>query len=137
MTIKEIVIDTNIWVSYFLSGQTKALVKAVLDNHLTIYSTQILLDELENVLHRPKISRFLKHPVADYIQFHQSICTFTHIQPRVNDIPDPRDGFLFDLCLTTGARLLVTGDKALLELKQYQEIEIINWQSFKKATGHS
>ncbi|MFP4095273.1 MAG: putative toxin-antitoxin system toxin component, PIN family [Cyclobacteriaceae bacterium] len=53
---KKIVIDTNIWVSYFL-GDIDKLVRVIYEYNLEVFTTQQLIDEIEDVLQRPKLKK--------------------------------------------------------------------------------
>lgn len=62
---QRIVIDTNIWISYFISARADYLIKWVLNNDITIFSSDNLYAELYEVLQRPKFKLF--YPAADFV----------------------------------------------------------------------
>jgi len=49
----KIVFDTNIWVSYFINARTDYLVGWIIDHAVEIYTSDELVDEIEEVLSRP------------------------------------------------------------------------------------
>jgi putative PIN family toxin of toxin-antitoxin system len=138
MRREKLVIDTNIWVSYFL-GDIDKLVTAVYDCELQIFTTQQLVDEIEDVLQRPKLKKYFGGNVRDCVKLHLSLCERLPKKGMLKSIcqeaPDSSDNFLFDLCLAAKAKILVSGDKPLLEAGNIRGIQVKSWKAFKKATG--
>lgn len=132
MPNKNYILDTNIWVSFFIKARFEELVNLIFDHELQIYSCQELIDELEAVLSRKKFANYLTLPVLEYVNFHRELVTIVEIQVLYQDCPDPKDNFLFDLALQSEAKIIVTGDKILLDLPQNKEIQIIPLSTFKK-----
>ncbi len=109
-----IVLDTNIWVSYFMAGKHFALANIIFSNNLNIYTNDTLITELKDVLNRPKINKYLKVPVNELISFHKELCIFHKTKQLYSLSPDPNDNFLFDLAIQTNSKYVVTGDKLIL-----------------------
>lgn len=112
-----IVLDTNIWVSYFMAAKHVDLVKIIYNNNLNVYTNSTLIAELENVLNRPKIKKYLKTPVSELVTFHRELCIFHKTKAAYKNSPDPKDNFLFDLVTQTRSQYVVTGDKTMLAQK--------------------
>jgi len=112
-----IVLDTNIWVSYFMAGQHVELVNVIYKNELNIFTNSTLIAELEDMLNRPKIKKYIKVPVSELIDFHRELCIFHKTKPIYFGSPDPKDNFLFDLATQTHSKYVVTGDKIILAQK--------------------
>lgn len=53
----KVVIDTNIWVSYFINARTDYLVKWIIDHDIAVYTSDYLAREIEEVLNRPKFKK--------------------------------------------------------------------------------
>lgn len=53
----KVVLDTNIWVSYFINARTDYLVNWIIDHDIIIYTSDELSDEIEEVLSRPKFKK--------------------------------------------------------------------------------
>jgi hypothetical protein len=126
MPPREIVLDTNIWVSYILKGQLEKLALLVIENDLTVYSSERLIAELEEVLARPEISQHLSLPLEDYVNFHRNLAEVSRVNYAFRGSPDPKDDFLFDLALSADATHLVTNDKLLLGLGQVRNVKVIS-----------
>lgn len=56
------------------------LVAFIVDNELTVFSCNELIDELTNVLNRDKFDKYLKQPVEDYIDFHSDLTQSVDIE---------------------------------------------------------
>lgn len=125
-----IVIDTNIWVSYFINKRFEELAKLILDKNITVFSTAELLEELKEVLLRPKFNTQINLPIERYINFHLQLVTFVSINRVYKESPDEKDNFLYDLAFQTKSRVLVTGDRKLL-LFEVNDLETISLAAFK------
>lgn len=109
-----IVLDTNIWASYFMAAKHVALVNIIYNHNLQVYTNSTLIAELDDVLNRPKIKKYLKTPVAELVKFHRELCIFHKTKALNQNSPDPKDNFLWDLASQTQSKYVVTGDKIIL-----------------------
>ncbi|MES1225874.1 MAG: putative toxin-antitoxin system toxin component, PIN family [Bacteroidota bacterium] len=53
----KVVIDTNVWVSYFINARTDYLIGWIIDHPIEIYTSSELADEIGKVLVRPKFKK--------------------------------------------------------------------------------
>jgi putative PIN family toxin of toxin-antitoxin system len=67
-----------------------------------------------------------------YLNFIQSLCEVVIISKRFDRASDPDDNFLFDLAYTVKAYYLVTGERALLNMKHVNRIQIISLAEFRR-----
>lgn len=86
----------------------------------------MLLEELTNVITRPSFSQRLnsigktvRQALADYIELVEPLEI-----PRI--VRDPDDDHVLACALTVKAELVVSGDRHLLDLHEYQGILILN-----------
>ena len=126
-----IILDTNIWVSYFIGRSFDQIALTVLNNHLTVYSCIELEEELENVLNRKKIKKLLHLDTARYLTFVYNITQTVQIDRVFKGCPDKKDDFLFDLAIQTQAEFLVTGDKRLLTFNE-SPVKLMSLSTFKE-----
>ena len=127
----KIVIDTNIWVSYFINARTDYLIGWIADHPVDVYTSDELSDEIEEVLARPKFKKQFPFPVRDFIRLHRQACVTVKITRQYNLAPDPDDNFLFDLCKKVNADYLVTSDKKLLSHKTAFSLAIITFNELR------
>lgn len=126
------VFDTNVSVSAAIlkdSVPDFALSKA-LDVGTVVMSADTL-QELEEVLHRPKFSRFIDDDERDlFIWKLVTNSSLIGITAAINACRDPKDNKFLELAVSARATHIVTGDKELLVLNPFQGIAILTPQQF-------
>ena len=126
------VFDTNVSISAALfkdSVPDLALTKA-LDVGTVIMSADTL-QELEEVLHRPKFSRFVDEDERDlFISKLVARSSLIGITVLINACRDPKDNKFLELAISGHATHIVTGDKDLLVLNPFQGVAILTPQQF-------
>ena len=126
---KKIILDTNIWISFFLNGKFHELGLVIFDNKLDVQTCHPLISELQDVLLRNKVSKNLKYPLSDYLNFHFEMTNFIDIQKKFSGSPDIKDDYLFDLAIQSNTNVIVTGDKKLLDF-EIKNIKMISLKDF-------
>lgn len=126
-----LVLDTNIAVSALLwRGVPHQLLASKHKFNILFFSCQELLDELAGVLHQPKFLPRLAILGKDAIialNDYRGVVTLVKIQPIPHPIArDPDDDIVLACAVAAHADLIVSGDKDLLVLKQYQRMPILN-----------
>ncbi|MHB1446238.1 MAG: putative toxin-antitoxin system toxin component, PIN family [Acidimicrobiales bacterium] len=110
--------DPNVWVSGLINpyGAPAGAVRAVMDRQVTAVVTQHLLDELADVLARPKLRRWIAlddaFALVDALSREADLRSAPSATPQ--RVRDPDDDYLVALAEETGA-VIVTGDADLLE----------------------
>ncbi len=128
-----VVIDTNIWISFLIGKTLTGLSEAVLNDKIKILFSEELLDELVEVLQRPKFKKyFSQNNVAELISLLHAKIEQVDITERFSDCRDPKDNFLLDLCVSGNADYLITGDEDLLVMNPFQGVEIVNYRLFQE-----
>ncbi len=127
------VIDTNVLVSALLQPHSTPAcsVSAALNVGIVLYSTATL-DELRDVLYRPKFRRFILLQevvkfVDDFSYAGMPIDTSAH---QITICRDPKDNKFLELALAGNATALVTGDADLLNLHPFHHIPILTPATF-------
>lgn len=112
-----------------------AIIDAWIQDKFESIMSRDLEKEIRGVLQRPKIRKRVKNPgdieVVLQLIFKKSVV----FKPKVGNfpsLPDLADRFLFDLAVATNVEVIVTGDKALLEMKSVEKIHLINPREFVK-----
>lgn len=127
----KLVLDVNIWVSYILQSRLKELAAIILRYKLSVFISPILLAELEDVLGRSKIAKYLTLPKQEYLDFVATLTILNAPTPVFADAPDPKDNYLLDLALATQATHLVTGDKPLLAQGEIAGVKMMSLKEFR------
>ncbi|HYV93273.1 MAG TPA: putative toxin-antitoxin system toxin component, PIN family [Chitinophagales bacterium] len=129
----KVVVDTNVWVSYFINDRINYLIKWLLDRDIEVFISDELISEVNEVLHRPKFShRKSGNDISDFIDLLGEVGSYCKVKPAFKNSPDPDDNFLFDLCLESEAEYLITSDKKLLQFTPGFQLNIIVFSEFRK-----
>ena len=127
------VLDSSLVVSAFLNPEgiaSTALQLAV--EHFDVAASRATLAELADVLKRDKFDRYCAK--ADRITrleaYEQTVLVFD-VLADVTDCKDPKDNKFLALCITAGAKALVTCDKKdLLVMHPYQNTAVVGLRAF-------
>jgi putative PIN family toxin of toxin-antitoxin system len=129
--VKRFVIDVNSYITLFINGETNWLLQYILHNKIEIFIDHNLLVELVRVLDYPKVKKLLPLDSFAYVNFVRLISTQIESKIFAVQSPDPADNYLFDIALSVHAKLIVTGDQALLDWES-SFVDAINLAGFKK-----
>jgi putative PIN family toxin of toxin-antitoxin system len=134
MTTLTVLLDTNVLVSAFLVKQGKpAHIFAQRDRYELILSTHIL-GEVHEALGRRHIQKRFHPSRADIRAYVSDLHLYARLidpQPVENVIPqDPPDNLVLASAAGGKANYLVTGNKHLLELKEYRGVKIVTPAQF-------
>ena len=114
-----VVVDPGVLVSARLSGRAAPaeMVRRWLAGQIDVIVSPRLLDELDDVLHRPAFGRWLTLDEADaYVELLRTHATVVDDPPpEVGHTPDPGDDYLVSLARDARADLLVSGDSDLVD----------------------
>lgn len=126
-----LVLDTNVVVSALLwRGAPYRLLGLIRDRSeaITLFTSAPLLAELADVLTRPAVAKQLaviQRSAAQVLADYAAAVEIVQPVPIPRVAPDPDDDAVIATALAARADLLVTGDKALLGVRNYQGVEIV------------
>ena len=127
----KIIIDTNIWISFFISKSFNKLREILLNNSIEIIFSVELSEEIKSVINREKFKKVINKEIVDEILNLIILrCRFYNIQQSVDLCRDKNDNFLLELANISKADYLITGDYDLLDMCRYRGTEIIKWKNF-------
>lgn len=110
-----LVLDTNVILSGFMSphGPPATLLDAVRQGRSQLVTSPAQLAEIEDVMRRPKLQRFLRPGAADDFAdlLHAAAELITGPLPTLTDSPDPDDNLILATAVAGRATLIVSGDK--------------------------
>ncbi len=125
-----LVLDTNVVASAMLWGGTpKLLLQARRERRVELYTSTPLLAELTDILGR---SKFAKKIMASLLTVDQLVDHYVELVQVVRPTPTPRivsdpdDDVVIGTALAAKADLLVTGDRPLLSVSEYQGVRIVS-----------
>jgi len=113
-----VVVDTSVWVSAFLNptGYPARLVQAGKAGSIQVVSSAPLLEELQEVLLRPRIMKIRQATVNDVATFVASVTAVVRLAPVAGEIRlcrDPDDDVVLETAISGGATLVVSRDEDL------------------------
>lgn len=121
-----VLIDVNVWISYFLSAGSpstpKTIVEAGLRRDYTLLMTDVLIDDMTRILRSKPylINRIppeaLDRLVAWLADVAEHVPPINHRLERV--VRDPKDDYLLAYARAGNADYLVSGDRDLLALAE-------------------
>ena len=129
------VMDTNVLVSGVLwRGVPFELLRWAEKDSLVIYISLVILSEVHRVLHYPKFQQYIDHQqVSSGKLFAKitSLCTIIQADQVVSGVCSDADDEKFLSCaLAANVKVLVSGDRHLLDLKQYKFVRILTARKF-------
>ena len=135
------VMDTNVLVSGILwRGIPFQLLRWTEEDKLRIYTSLEILGEVHGVLHYPKFQQHIDNQQASPGEFFAkiaSLCTVVHVDQVVKGVCSDADDEKFLSCaLAANVEILVSGDKHLLDLEQYQSVRISTAREFYEENLH-
>ena len=126
--MKRLILDTNILLSALLSplGAPAKLLDAWERKTFALIACDELIAEFREVASRTLFHVKLRSSVAELLAAGLRDFSFYYQDLPAGPIaPDPKDSYLLALAEAGQAEFLVTGDKALLSLKQHKSTRIV------------
>ena len=130
-----VVLDTNVFISSFFGGNPRAIIDLWKDGRLTLCLSQEIFDEYIEVLRRlgldntQEMEELLKLFATG---FH---IVFTTRTPEIHVVADPDDDKFIACAMALKSQYVVSGDKALFDVRQYQGISIVTPREFIEIRG--
>ena len=128
-----VVLDTNILISgIFWNGNESELMKRCKVKEFINYVSPDTLIELERVLAYPKFGltpEEIEYQIKNVLSFSLVVKPEIHVSVVERD---PSDNIFLDCALAAGADFIISGNDHLLEIQEYEGIEILNASSFLK-----
>ena len=125
-----VVFDANILVSALIlsGGSGDRALKFVLDGRATLVLSKPILGETLRVLGR-KFSRDTEE-LARLAVFFADLAEFVAPVRTIAVLADEPDNRILECASASGAELIVTGDQAMLALREFEGAEIISLREF-------
>ncbi|MBI4673112.1 MAG: putative toxin-antitoxin system toxin component, PIN family [Chloroflexi bacterium] len=138
IAILVVVIDTSVWISgVFYRGNPFRVLQAWRDGKFQLVYTDETLAEIETRL-RNKAVQF-GADIADVEEWMSFIRAFVRMVPSTGAgkgaTRDPKDDKFLDAAISGGAAYLVSSDRDLLILQEYQGVKIVSPREFLDILG--
>ncbi len=121
-----VVFDTNILVSalVFPGGRADIALRRIIEERDRLFLSKPILDELLGILAR-KFSRDAEE-LAHVAVFLSDLSIVVKPRRKFAILADEPDNRILECAVTGGAGAIVTGDKALLELKTFRKVKLLS-----------
>ncbi len=125
-----IVFDTNIFISalVFPGGRADEALGRVLEGRAHLILSKAIINELLEVLSR-KFERD-KEALSRVAVFLSEIGEMVHPHRKLSVLEDEPDNRILECAISGKAELIVTGDRAMLNLVKYDEIIIVSLKEY-------
>ena len=124
-----LVLDTNVVASAMLwGGNPKQLLQARREKRIELFTSVAMLAELTDILARPKFERKIAASlltVDQLVDGYAELAQLVRPTPTPRIVADPDDDVVIGTALAARADLIVTGDRALLDVGTYQGVRIV------------
>jgi putative PIN family toxin of toxin-antitoxin system len=137
----KLILDTNIYLSVIIfNSKLEDFYKNLLiEKDLEFYFSTATFTELKEktqdskFLHLLSKNRCLETSyISDYLENIAEISVFQEANYKLNICRDPKDNMFLELAKTVAADYLITGDKDLLVLNQFETIKILKPSEFSQ-----
>ena len=124
-----LVLDTNVVASAVLwGGVPRLLLQAGRDKRVELFTSAALLAELTDILGRRKFDKKIAAStltVDQLVDRYAALAALVRPTPTPRIAPDPDDDVVIGTALAAKADLVVSGDKPLLSVAEYQGMRIV------------
>lgn len=124
-----IVNDTNVWLSaLYFSGKPAQIVHLIEEKNLISVTSHAILNELrEKMIINFQTPAFAANGTVSYIQ---SISELISLQGIDFGLRDTADNMVLETAVAGKCSFLITGDKDLLILKKYKNLQVVTPSQF-------
>jgi putative PIN family toxin of toxin-antitoxin system len=130
----KVVFDSNVWISIFMRKVLAQDFSKVIDQQATVYVTQEIMIEISKVLVYPRITQILQaSDINPKTILRHIAAASTVIKPKIKIRiieEDPEDNKILECASAAGADFIVTGDKNLLKLGNFEKTRILSPRQF-------
>ncbi len=128
--MKRVVLDTNIFVSMVLGGQVGKINDEWRAGKFILVVSEDIVSEYVDVLQRPKL-RLRSRTLATIVNRVYRKAEFVTPQEKIFIVlADTADNKFLEAAVTGKTDYIVSGDKHLLDLKEYRSIPIVTAREF-------
>ncbi len=133
MTVRRVVVDTNILISAALhtGGLPRTVVDILKDSDIRLLFCEETLEEQSSRLRRPKFARYWDEGELEaYLGEVEAAAEWVAISGKPMGCRDRDDDKFLETAIEGGADCLVTGDRDLLEMSPFMGFPILSPSDF-------
>jgi putative PIN family toxin of toxin-antitoxin system len=128
----KLIIDNNWYISFLIKKNDSKIKPILLDYNFEIFISPQLIAELNRKIRQQKFRKYFDlNEALDFItSLHDRAKNVNVSKPYPQICRDAKDNFLLALSKIANANYLITGDKDLLTLKQFENTLIVTLNQF-------
>ena len=128
-----LILDTNLWISYLISSRLLAIDRLLEEKKIVLLFSPESLQEFIEVVRRPKFEKFFsEEDVKELLILFDHFGELVKVESEVEVCRDPNDNFLLSLAKDGQADFLITGDKDLLVIQEFEGTRIVTFKEFEE-----
>ena len=125
-----VVIDTNVVASaIFFGGKPKEVIDNVMTNQIDAYASAEILEEYTETVEYLKDKFPGKKPKVPLIDI-EAKCRVIDVSTKIDVCRDPDDNKFIECAMDSKCYYVISGDKDLLTVREYDGIEIVTVAEF-------
>jgi putative PIN family toxin of toxin-antitoxin system len=130
---KKIVLDTNVIVSAFgWKGSAHEIFQKCIKGHFQLYLSPQILSEIKRVLSYHKF-HFNQDEIDEFLSIIIEAAEIVEPEIIIDLISqDSSNNRVLECAITADCEYVISGDKHLLEIKEFESIKILSPDKFKK-----
>jgi len=127
-----VVLDTNILVSALgWDGNERKVLLATLSDDVDLVLSDEIISEMLQVLSYEKLSHIPEDKIGLFLEIIMETAMIIETTSKLAIIKeDPMDNRILECAIDGGAEYIISGDKHLLNLKEYEGIKILKAKEF-------
>lgn len=142
--ILKIVPDANILISgmFGFPGHPRKIISLARSNEIALYGSKETYEEFCEKVSLPRLRKYWTRQIftpEKMILEYQSLMNLIEPSGELLEInivkPDPDDDKYFRVAKACGAKIIITGDRAVLEIKKYDDIRVVTVAQFIETFG--
>jgi putative PIN family toxin of toxin-antitoxin system len=127
-----LIVDANIWISSMLTLPFRARTEVFFNSENLLLVSEELFDELDDAILKPyPAKKIVREEYDKLVARLRNVAELVDVHSVVEICRDPKDNFLLALAKDGDADYLITGDKDLLVLKEFEKTKIIDMNEFE------
>lgn len=132
-----VIVDTNVLISGLFgikNSPSLHIIKAIRTQKITLVTSPVILEEIENVIHRDRIIKLTKMSLDERADFMEKLIERSELTSGAQLSQavgrDRKDDKFLACAVLAKADYIVTGDEDLLVLQAYEGIKIVTPRAF-------
>jgi putative PIN family toxin of toxin-antitoxin system len=133
--VPKAVLDANVWVSALLwGGKPAEIIKASEQRKVRLFASEEIVREISQVLNYPKLRKVYEAEEMNHEELIEAVLKvvqFVQVTRRVKVVLEhPADDKFLECALEAKADYVVSGDKHLLKVGNYEKIQVVSVRDF-------